>query len=110
MKTMTLAQWLHEKGYPAGPETEDIWIGQALSEETALQIRRMANRAYLDSINCGVVADWVEFSWPCNVPFLTLMIELMDAGTDCDTNWRQALYDTMSAEDLKAIIRTLEEK
>ena len=110
MEMKTLAAWLQNNGYGAGTEAAHILIGQTLTEETAISIRRMVNRAYLDSINCGVVADGVEFSWPCNVPFLTLMIELMDAGTDCDTNWRQALYDTMSAEDLKAIIRTLEEK
>lgn len=110
MKTMTLAQWLHEKGYPAGPETEDIWIGQALSEETAVQIRRIINRRYLDSLGLGVLGDWVEWKGKRNTRFLMLMLDLIDAGAGQDPKWQKALYDTMSTEELKAIVRTLEEK
>lgn len=103
MNTMTLAQWLHDKGCTAGPDTKDIWLGQALTKEAAIQIRRMVNRAYLDSQNMSVLADWVEFKYPSNIPFLTLMIQLIDAGTDCDSNWQEVLYSTMDAEDLTSI-------
>lgn len=110
MNTTTLAQWLHNKGYAAGPEAEDIWIGQALTEETALQIRRMVNRLYLDSLGLGILGDWVEWKSKYDTRFLMLMQDLIDAGAGYDPKWQKALYDTMSIEDLKAIVRTLEGK
>lgn len=103
MNTTKLAQWLHDKGYAAGPDAEGIWIGQILTKETAAQIRRMVNRAYLDSQNLSILGDWVEFKYPSCIPFLTLMIKLIDAGMDCDSNWQEALYNTMDTEDLKSI-------
>jgi hypothetical protein len=39
-----------------------------------------------------------------------LMLDLIDAGAGQDPKWQKALYDTMSTEELKAIVRTLEEK
>lgn len=103
MNTITMAQWLHDKGYAASPEAEGIWLGQALTKQTAVQIRRIVNRAYLDSQNMSVLADWVEVKYPSSIPFLTLMIQLIDAGTDCDSNWQEELYSTMDSEDLKTI-------
>lgn len=103
MRKMTLAAWLQENGYRAGTSAEQILIGQMLTEETAIAVRRMVNRAYLDSINCGVLGDWVEFRWPTNVPFLRMMVDLADADTGCETNWYEALYNTMSDYDIKTI-------
>lgn len=110
MEMKTLAAWLQNNGYSAGTDAEQILVGQPLTKETAIAVRRMVNRVFLNSINCGVLADWVELSWPCNAPFLTLMIELIDAGTDCDTNWQEALYNTMNAADLKSILKVQEAK
>ena len=103
MRKMTLAAWLQENGYRAGTSAEQILIGQMLTEETAIAVRRMVNRAYLDSINCGVLGDWVEFRWPTNVPFLRMMVDLADADTGYETNWYEVLYNTMSDYDIKTI-------
>lgn len=96
MNEMTLAEWLHENKCEANEEAEVIRIGQTLTDATAMRIKRILKRAYLDRENLSIVADRVEFLYPSNVPFLTLLINLVDAGVECNTNWSEALYGTMT--------------
>ena len=96
MKKMTLAEWLHENKCEATAEAEGILIGQTLTDSTAKRIKLILKRAYFEREDLRFLADWVEFLYPSNVPFLTLLINLVDAGVDYATNWSESLYGTMS--------------
>ena len=100
---MTLAEWLHNNNCEANEESERIHIGQPLTEQTAMRIKQILKRAYLDRENLSILADRVEFLYPSNVPFLTLLINLVDAGVECGTNWSEALYGTMTNHEYTSL-------
>lgn len=103
MKEMTLAEWLRENKCSANDEAEEIRIGQMLTVDTAMRIKRILKRAYLERENLSILADRVEFLYPSNVPFLTLLINLVDAGVECNTNWSETLYGTMSDHEYTSL-------
>lgn len=103
MKEMTLAEWLHKNKCEANEEAAGIRIGQMLTDETAMRIKQILKRAYLDRENLSILADQAEFLYPSNVPFLTLLINLVDAGVECDTNWSETLYGTMSDHEYTSL-------
>lgn len=96
MNEMTLAEWLRNNNCEASEEAEAIRIGQTLTEEVAMRIKQLLKRAYLDRENLSILADRVEFLYPSNVPFLTQLSNLVDAGVECGTNWSETLYHTMT--------------
>lgn len=103
MNEMTLAEWLHNNNCEANEEAEAIRIGQTLTDETAMRIKQTLKHAYLDRENLSILADQVEFLYPSNVPFLTLLINLVDAGVECGTNWSETLYGTMTGHEYAAL-------
>ena len=100
MKNMTLADWLRSNGYEANQESEQIWVGQNLTQEEAVSVRRILKRAYLDSEGLQILGEWVEFTGSDNIPFLKLLISLISARSGHTTNWGRALYDTISLDEL----------
>ena len=105
MNEMTLAEWLRNNNCKSNEEAERIHIGQPLTEETAMRIKQLLKRAYLDRENLSILADRVEFLYPSNVPFLTLLINLVDAGVECNTNWSETLYHTMTDHEYTSLGR-----
>lgn len=103
MKNMTLAEWLRNNGYEASLEAGQIWVGQNLTQEEAIRVRRMLNRAYLDSEGLQVFGDWVEFTGKDHIPFLKLLLSLINEGPGRTTSWGQALYDTITLEEVSGL-------
>ena len=103
MNDMTLADWLRNNGYEASVEAEQIRVGQNLTQEEAIRVRRMLNRAYLDSEGLQVFGDWVEFTGKDHIPFLKLLLALIGAGPGRTTSWGQALYDTITLAEVSGL-------
>jgi len=103
MNEMTLAEWLRNNNCESNEEAERIHIGQPLTEETAMRIKQLLKRAYLDRENLSILTNRVEFLYPSNVPFLTLLINLVDAGVECGTNWSGTLYHTMTDHEYTSL-------
>ena len=102
---MTLVEWMNERGYTMSGNANQIVIGQDLTSEDAIKVRRTVNRAYLDSFGLHAIVDWVELAWPDDVAFLKLLVGLIDAGNECNTNWSNALSNTMDKWNLSTLER-----
>lgn len=48
MNEIDLTEWLRSNNCEANEEAEQIYIGQALTDATAMQIKRILKRTYLD--------------------------------------------------------------
>ena len=102
---VSFAQWMKKNNLPNVPGAEQILLGQELTPEEALRVRRMLMRAYLDAEGMEVFAETAEFKYPSNVFFLGLFLKLVvDGAVDYRGNpWREQLCDTLTSDDRYAM-------
>ena len=98
---MALEQWLEKNNLPKVVGAERFVLGQALTDEEASCVRRLLNRAYLDSEGLSVLADFVEFEFPFNLPFVGLFLNLIKDGCvdQCADPWKDPLCYTLTSDD-----------
>lgn len=103
MKWVSLAEWLTDNGYVASREANRICIGEILTPEKAVCVRKILKRAYLDRLGIYFPVDMIALVGESNMRFLAMLTDVIAEGIVFDTNWCDMLYDTMTPEDLNAI-------
>ena len=104
--TQSLANWIEVNTHQIVPGAEQFYIGQALTSDEAGCVRRMLNRAFLDSVGLNIISEHFTMGFPTHVPFLQLFLRLVDAGHE--EHWKSSLYNVLTPDECELIKRGLE--
>ena len=107
---MSLAQWMKQNNLPHVSDADQIFLGQAITSEEAVRVRRMLMRAYLTAEGMEVLSETTEFKYPCNMAFLGWFLKLFADGSTvyCDPQWQEHLCYTLTSDDRHAMQTMLE--
>jgi hypothetical protein len=107
VNNMTFANWLMNNKYPYVEAAEKYEIGQALTKEEAVHVKRILMRSYLDDNDMSILADTVEFGKYSNMEWLDLFVDLMESSGGA---WSEMLWSTLDEKDRTQCMAILKDR